>query len=39
MIYLASLFIEAAAVGVVCAVFLILFVVAGIRSAMKDDDA
>lgn len=33
-----SLFIEAAAVGVVCAVFLILMVVAGIRQIMKDKE-
>lgn len=35
-IYLANLFIEAAVVGIVCAVFLILFVVAGIRQMLKD---
>ncbi len=32
----ASLQFEAAVVGAVCAVFLILFVVAGIRQIMKD---
>lgn len=38
MIFLANLFIEAAMVGLVCLVFLILFVVAGIRQAMKDQE-
>ncbi len=33
---LGSLFIEATAVGIVCIVFLILFVVAGIRQILKD---
>lgn len=33
----ASLFVEAAVVGVVCAVFLILFVVAGIKQILSDD--
>ncbi len=33
---LANLFIEAAVVGIVCIVFLILFVVAGIRQILKD---
>lgn len=33
---LASLFLEAAVVGGVCAVFLILFVVSGIRQIIKD---
>lgn len=32
----ASLQVEAAVVGAVCAVFLILFIVAGIRQIMKD---
>lgn len=32
----AGLFVEAAVVGVVCLVFLILFVVAGIRQIIKD---
>jgi len=36
--YLADLFIEATVVGIVCFVFLILFVVAGIRQIMKDRD-
>lgn len=38
MIFIANLFVEAAVVGAVCLVFLILFVVAGIRQAMKDQD-
>jgi len=33
----ASLFVEAAVVGVVCIVFLILFVVAGIKQILNDD--
>lgn len=33
---LASLFLEAAVVGAVCAVFLVLFVVSGIRQIIKD---
>lgn len=33
---LASLFVEAAVVGAVCSVFLILFVVAGIRQILKN---
>lgn len=37
MIYLlGTLFVEAAAVGVVCAIFLILMVVAGIHQIRKD---
>lgn len=32
----ANLFLEAAVVGIVCLVFLILFVVAGIRQIIKD---
>ncbi|MFA6915184.1 MAG: hypothetical protein WC222_02200 [Parachlamydiales bacterium] len=32
----ASLEFEAAVVGVICAVFLVLFVVAGIRQILKD---
>ncbi len=35
---LANLFVEAAVVGVICFVFLILFVVAGIRQIIKDKD-
>ncbi len=34
----ASIEVEAAVVGIVCAVFLILFVVAGVRQIMKDRD-
>jgi hypothetical protein len=33
----AGLFVEAAVVGVVCVIFLILFVVAGIRQILKGD--
>lgn len=33
-----SLFIEAGVVGVICVVFLILFVVAGVRQVIKDKD-
>ena len=33
---LANLWIETTVVGIVCAVFLILFVVAGIRQIIKD---
>lgn len=35
---LASLFVEAAVVGIVCFVFLILFVVAGIRQIIKNKE-
>jgi hypothetical protein len=35
---LLSLFVEAAVVGIVCIIFLILFVVAGIRQMIKDKD-
>lgn len=35
---LLSLFIEAGVVGVICIIFLILFVVAGIRQIIKDKD-
>jgi hypothetical protein len=34
---LANLFVEAAVVGIVCIVFLILFVVAGIKQILSDD--
>lgn len=34
----AGLFVEAAVVGAVCLVFLILFVVSGIRQILKDRD-
>ncbi len=33
----AGLFVEAAVVGIVCIIFLILFVVAGIRQILKAD--
>lgn len=33
---LANLFVEATVVGIVCVVFLILFVVAGVRQILKD---
>jgi len=36
MFWLASLFLEAAVVGIVCFVFLLLFIVAGIRQIRKD---
>lgn len=35
---IANLFVEAAVVGVVCLVFLILFVVAGVRQILKDKE-
>jgi len=35
---LATLFVEAGVVGVVCVIFLILFVVAGIRQILKDKE-
>jgi hypothetical protein len=35
---LGSLFMEAFVVGIVCVVFLLLFVVAGIRQVMKDNE-
>jgi O-antigen ligase len=35
---LLTLFIEAGVVGVICVIFLILFVVAGIRQTMKEQD-
>jgi hypothetical protein len=34
---LGSLFVEAAVVGIVCLVFLILFVVAGVKQILKGD--
>lgn len=33
----ASLFVEAAVVGVVCVIFLILFIVAGIKQILNED--
>lgn len=35
---LADLFVEASVVGVVCIIFLCLFVVAGVRQILKDKD-
>lgn len=35
---LGDLFVEATVVGIVCLVFLVLFVVAGIRQILKDKD-
>lgn len=35
---LGNLYVEAAVVGAVCVVFLILFVVAGVRQILKDKD-
>lgn len=35
---LLTLFIEAAVVGIICIIFLILFVVAGIRQMIKEKD-
>lgn len=37
-IILADLFVEAAVVGIVCIVFLILFIVAGIRQIFKNKE-
>lgn len=34
----ANLFVEASVVGVVCIIFLLLFIVAGIRQILKDRD-
>lgn len=38
MTLFATLFIEAAVVGIICIIFLILFVVAGIRQKQKMND-
>lgn len=35
---LLSLFMEAGVIGIICIIFLILFVVAGIRQMMKERD-
>lgn len=35
-IYLGSLFVEAAVIGIICIIFLLLFIVAGIRQIIKD---
>lgn len=37
VIFGAGLFVEAAVVAIVCVIFLILFVVAGIRQILKQD--
>ena len=37
MNYLATLFVEAAVVGIICIIFLILFVVAGVRQMIKEE--
>lgn len=38
MFVLGTLFVEAAVVGIICIIFLILFVVAGIRQTIKEQD-
>lgn len=38
MFFLGTLFIEAAVVGIICLIFLVLFVIAGIRQANKMND-
>lgn len=38
MAILAGLFVEATVVGIVCIVFLILFVIAGIKQIIKDQE-
>jgi hypothetical protein len=38
MSILGKLFIEAAVVGVICLIFLILFIVAGVRQKLKEDE-
>lgn len=35
---LLSLFVEAGVIGIVCLIFLVLFVVAGVRQMMKEGD-
>lgn len=35
---LATLFVEASVVGIVCIIFLILFVVAGVRQILKNEE-
>lgn len=37
MYLLADLFVEAGVVGIICIIFLILFVIAGIRQIIKED--
>ena len=34
-----TLFIEAAVVGIICIIFLILFIIAGIKQTIKKDDS
>lgn len=38
LIYLANLFVEAGVVGIICLIFLCLFIVAGIRQILKGQD-
>lgn len=38
MFIIADLFVEAGVVGIVCFIFLILFVVAGVRQIIKDKE-
>jgi hypothetical protein len=37
-ICIAGLFVEASVVGIICLIFLVLFVVAGIRQIIKEQD-
>jgi len=37
-IYLGKLFIETAVVGIICVIFLALFIVAGIKQAFEDKE-
>jgi len=36
---LLSLFVEAGVVGIICIIFLILFVIAGVRQMLKEKDS
>ncbi len=38
MILFATLFIEASVVGIICIIFLFLFIVAGIRQKLKEEE-
>lgn len=38
MIIIGALFVEAAVVGIICLIFLILFVVAGFKQIMKEEE-
>lgn len=38
MFSLANLFVEAAVVGIICLIFLILFAIAGIRQIIKEQE-